>query len=145
MLVNVGAEERGTAAIFNKPPQVAAALIFSVLLVMGLLFAINRGYLGLQKRDLAKLEQSAETRQTQQQNLQAGATGVSQISADTEGVGRNLYTYAALPFEIASVLLLVAIIGSVMLARTLKQEVAADDVDPEVLGKAKSSEPEAMS
>ncbi|HEX5701924.1 MAG TPA: NADH-quinone oxidoreductase subunit J [Pyrinomonadaceae bacterium] len=145
MLVNVGAEERGTAAIFNKPPQVAAALIFSVLLVMGLLFAINRGYLGLQKRDSAKLEQSAETRQTQQQNLQSGATGVSQISADTEGVGRNLYTYAALPFEIASVLLLVAIIGSVMLARTLKQEVAADDVDPEVVGRAKSSEPEATS
>src|ERR671918_1983437 len=31
MLVNVGAEEHGTAAIFNKPPQVAAALIFSLL------------------------------------------------------------------------------------------------------------------
>jgi hypothetical protein len=28
------------------------------------------------------------------------------------------------------VLLLVAIIGSVMLARTLKQEAAVDDVDP---------------
>ena len=145
MLVNVGAEERGTAAIFNKPPQVAAALVFSLLLVMGFLFAINRGYQGLQKRDAAKLEQAAETRQAQQQNLQAGATGVSQLSADTERVGTNLYTYAALPFEIASVLLLVAIIGSVMLARTLKQEVAADDVDPEVLGRAKSSEPEATS
>src|SRR5215210_7025615 len=139
MLVNVGAEERGTAAIFNKPPQVAAALVFSLLLVMGLLFAINRGYQGLQKRDAAKLEQSADTRQAQQQNLQAGASGVSQLSADTERVGTSLYTYAALPFEIASVLLLVAIIGSVMLARTLKQEVAADDVDPEVLSRAKSS------
>jgi NADH-quinone oxidoreductase subunit J len=145
MLVNVGAEERGTAAIFNKPPQVAAALIFSLLLVVGLLFAINRGYQGLQKRDAAKLEQAAETRQAQQQNLPAGATGVSQLSADTERVGTNLYTYAALPFEIASVLLLVAIIGSVMLARTLKQEAAADDVDPEVLSRAKSSEPEATS
>jgi NADH-quinone oxidoreductase subunit J len=133
MLVNVGAEERGTAAIFNKPPQVAAALIFSLLLVIGLLFAINRGYQGLQKRDAAKLEQAAETRQAQQQNLPTGATGVSQLSADTERVGTNLYTYGALPFEIASVLLLVAIIGSVMLARTLKQEAAADDVDPEVL------------
>ena len=145
MLVNVGAEERGTAAIFNKPPQVAAALVFSLLLVMGLLFAINRGYQGLQKRDAAKLEQGAGTRQAQQQNLPAGATGVNQLSADTERVGTNLYTYAALPFEIASVLLLVAIIGSVMLARTLKQEAAADDVDPEVLSRAKSSEPEATS
>jgi NADH-quinone oxidoreductase subunit J len=145
MLVNVGAEERGTAVIFNKPPQVAAALVFSLLLVMGLLFAINRGYQGLQKRDAAKLEQAAETRQAHQQNLPVGATGVNQLSVDTERVGTNLYTYAALPFEIASVLLLVAIIGSVMLARTLKQEVAADDVDPEVLSRAKSSEPEATS
>lgn len=145
MLVNVGAEERGTAAIFNKPPQVAAALIFSLLLVMGLLFAINRGYQGLQKRDAAKLEEAARTRQSEQQNLPVGATGVNQLSADTERVGTNLYTYAALPFEIASVLLLVAIIGSVMLARTLKQEVAADDVDPEVLSRSKSSEPEATS
>ena len=145
MLVNVGAEERGTAAIFNKPPQVAAALVFSLLLVMGLLFAINRGYQGLQKRDAAKLEQAAETRQAQQQSLPVGATGVNQLSEDTERVGTNLYTYAALPFEIASVLLLVAIIGSVMLARTLKQEVAADDVDPEVLSRAKSSDPEATS
>src|SRR5688572_9655851 len=145
MLVDVGAEERGTEAIFNKPPQVAAALVFSSLLVLGFLFAIREGHKGLQRRDAAKLEQAADTREAQQQNLQAGATGVSQLSADTERVGTNLYTYAALSFEIASVLLLVAIIGSVMLARTLKQEAAADDVDPEVLSRAKSSEPEATS
>ena len=36
----------------------------------------------------------------------------------------------ALPFEIASLLLLVAIVGSVLLARTSKQELAHDDVDP---------------
>jgi hypothetical protein len=52
----------------------------------------------------------------------------------------SLFTYASLPFEIASLLLLVAIIGSVMLARTLKQEAAADDVDPEVLGQAEPEE-----
>src|SRR5881398_4273467 len=44
MLVNVGAEERGTAAIFNRRPQVAAALVFSLLLVLGLLLAINKGF-----------------------------------------------------------------------------------------------------
>ena len=59
MLVNVGAEERGTAAIFNRRPQVAAALVFSLLLVLGLLFAINRGYQGLQKRDSQKIQQAA--------------------------------------------------------------------------------------
>jgi len=50
-------------------------------------------------------------------------------------VGNSLYRYASLPFEIASALLLVAIIGSVMLARTLRQEAAADDLAPDVLQK----------
>src|SRR3989442_11762448 len=44
MLVNVGAEEEGKAAIFNGTPQVAAALVFSLLLVLGLLWAINKEY-----------------------------------------------------------------------------------------------------
>jgi len=131
MLVNVGAEEEGRAAIFNRPPQVAAALVFSLLLVLGLLFAINRSYNNDKERD--KVQQALGRREAQNQNLPAGATGVSQLTKETERVGTSLYTYAALPFEIASVLLLVAIIGSVMLARTLKQEVAANDVDPEVL------------
>jgi len=141
MLVNVGAEERGTAAIFNRPPQVAAALIFSLLLVAGLLVAINRSFNNDTQRE--KVQQAVTRKTRQDRNLPPGATGVSELTNDTERVGTNLYTYAALPFEIASVLLLVAIIGSVMLARTLKQEVAADDVDPEVLSRAKSSEPEA--
>src|ERR1051326_2132591 len=34
MLVNVAAEEQGTAAIFNRPAQVSAALVFSLLLVL---------------------------------------------------------------------------------------------------------------
>ena len=145
MLVNVAAEEQGTAAIFNRPSQVGAALIFCLLLVLGLLFAINRGNQGLQKRDTAKIQQAAQNREAQQAELATSATGVSRVTKETERVGTSLYTYAALPFEIASVLLLVAIVGSVMLARTLKQEVAADDVDPEVLSAVKSSEPEAVS
>ena len=144
MLVNVGAEEEGRAAIFNRPPQVAAALVFSLLLVLGLLFAINRGYQGLQKRDAQKLQQAGDSRASQQQDLPTSATGVSRLTKETERVGTSLYTYAALPFEIASILLLVAIIGSVMLARTLKQEAAVDDVDAEMLGEMKSSEPEAV-
>jgi NADH-quinone oxidoreductase subunit J len=130
MLVNVAAEERGTAAIFNRPPQVAAALVFCLLLVLGLLLAINRSFNNDKERD--KVQQALAKKETQNQDLSPGATGVSQLSKQTELVGTSLYTYAALPFEIASVLLLVAIVGSVMLARTLKQEVAADDVDPEV-------------
>jgi len=133
MLVNVGAEERGISETLNKPRQVAASLFFCLFLVIGLLFAINTGYQGLRKRDEVRLSGSVEQRQIQQQNLPAGATGTSRITADTQQVGNSLYRFASLPFEIASVLLLVAIIGSVMLARTLKQEAAVDDVDPGVL------------
>src|SRR2546426_8835201 len=60
MLVNVGAEEEGRAAIFNRTPQVAAALVFSLMLVVGLLISINRGYKGLQDRDSDKLRQAGQ-------------------------------------------------------------------------------------
>ena len=134
MLVNVGAEEEGRAPIFNKPAQVTAALVFLAMLAGVLvIYAIPRGYSALAERDKAALQQANAKRVDDQSSLSAGATGVSRLTKETERVGTALYTYASLPFEIASVLLLVAIIGSVMLARTLKQEVAADDVDPEVL------------
>ena len=132
MLVNVGAEEEGRAAIFNRPPQVIAALVFLALLAGVLvIYVIPKGARALQDPD--KQQQAAKAREASEQKLQTGATGVSRLTKETERVGTSLYTYAALPFEIASVLLLVAIIGSVMLARTLKQEIAADDVDPEVV------------
>ncbi|HEU4507888.1 MAG TPA: NADH-quinone oxidoreductase subunit J [Pyrinomonadaceae bacterium] len=128
MLVNVGAEERGTDEIFNKPRQVTASLIFCLLLVGGLLYASSEGYKGLQR-----LRPAAQPESARERSLSVSGTGSSQITRNTERVGGSLFRYASLPFEIASVLLLVAIIGSVMLARTLKQEVSADDVDPEVL------------
>ncbi len=142
MLVNVGAEEEGKAAIFNGTPQVAAALVFSLLLVLGLLWAINQGF-GKGSGSPAqkeKAQQAEQTREAQAQSFPLGATHVSRLTKETERVGGSLYTYASLPFEIASLLLLVAIIGSVMLARTLKQEVAADDVDPELLKNVVASE-----
>jgi hypothetical protein len=84
-----------------------------------------------------ELQRAAEHR-----DLPRAATGTFRITKDTERVGSSLYRFASLPFEIASVLLLVAIIGSVMLARTVKQEAAADDVDPEVLKEAIKTEPD---
>ena len=127
MLVNVGAEERGNQPTMNKPRQVTISMVFCLLLVLGLLFAVNVGYRGLQK----KTPLPAATAETNS-SLPAGGTGTSRITTDTQHVGNSLYRYAALPFEIASVLLLVAIIGSVMLARTLRQEAAVDDLAPEV-------------
>ena len=126
MLVNVGAEERGSEQIFNNQRQVTTSLIFCLVLVGALLFAINRGYSGLQR-----LRPTPET--SREASYRPNATGTSQLTNDTESVGNILYRYASLPFEIASVLLLVAIIGSVMLARTLRQEASADDIDPETL------------
>ena len=142
MLVNVGSEERGVEEIFNKQKQITASLIFCLLLVGGVLWAVSAGVPGLR----AHYRPNAETAPAQQagrnQSFPAGATGTSRITDDTQRIGNNLYRYASLPFEIASVLLLVAIIGSVMLARTLKQEVSADDVDPETLQEEIALDPE---
>jgi len=137
MLVNVGAEERGSETLFNRPAQVATSAVILVVLSFGFIYAIRQGYEGLLSRDnLFTQEQraeAAERRAAQQQTLRPAATGTSRLSEDTQLVGASLYRFAALPFEIASVLLLVAIIGSVMLARTNKQEAATDDVDADVL------------
>jgi len=141
MLVNVGAEERG-GQVLNKPRQVTTSLFFCLLLVLGLLFAINVGYKGLQTRDEKAIASAQALRQGQQQDLHRSATGTSRITTDTQRVGNSLYRFASLPFEIASVLLLVAIIGSVMLARTLKQEAAVDDLAPEVIAAEAARDPE---
>jgi NADH-quinone oxidoreductase subunit J len=131
MLVNVGAQERGHTEMFNGTRQVTVSLIFCFLLVVGLLWALGGGVEALHRRDASVLATAREQRQSQEQNLPTAATGISRITMETERVGLSLYRYASLPFEIASVLLLVAIIGSVMLARTLKQEASADDLPPQ--------------
>jgi NADH-quinone oxidoreductase subunit J len=145
MLVNVGAEERGSEAIFNRPPQVIATTV--LLILFGGLLAVHIipvGYKGLQERDRDRLRQAAQERATEHGKLEVSATEVAKITRDTERIGASLYRYASLPFEIASVLLLVAIIGSVMLARTLKQEAAVDDVDPEILREVAPVIPETL-
>lgn len=120
MLVNVGAEERGEASIFNRPKQVGATFVLVLLLAFAFVFAIN------QARDaLIKNPSDPAARPV----AATGAAGTMNISRNTEEVGGALYRYAALPFEIASVLLLVAIVGSVILARTRKQEQAEPEAD----------------
>jgi NADH-quinone oxidoreductase subunit J len=142
MLVNVGAEERGRDEIFNNQKQVTASLIFCLLLVGGILYAVNKGYGGLQRLHPTTPEAASAQEATRDQAHAPSATGSSRITQDTQAVGGSLYRYASLPFEIASVLLLVAIIGSVMLARTLRQEASADDVDPESLKDELVNDPE---
>ena len=132
MLVNVGAEERGREQLFNSNAQVTATAVLGLLLAIGLVYAINQGVKGLNQTN-GRSDERAGQHTAAQQALPVSATGDMKITADTQRLGSSLYRYASLPFEIASLLLLVAIVGSVMLARTLKQEAAADDVDPEVL------------
>jgi NADH-quinone oxidoreductase subunit J len=140
MLVNVGAEEKGTEEIFNNQRQVTASLIFCFLLVGGVLYAVSDGYRGLQK--LHPTAETAVGEQSADPAAPKNATGTSHMTKDTERVGGSLYRYASLPFEIASVLLLVAIIGSVMLARTLRQEASADDIDPDTLQELAATDPQ---
>jgi len=115
MLVNVGAEERGNEEIFNRPRQVTTSVIFCALLAAGLIFAINEGYKGLHKRDEAVLKTSQQT--NRDSNLAASATGSSRISTDSETVGGGLYRFGSLPFEIASVLLLVVLLTTATSAK----------------------------
>lgn len=144
MLVNVGAEERGDPMIFNHPKQVAASLIFCFLLVFGLLIGITKGVRGLQRAESVTEERtrSNEERAKTEARLENAATGTSKITKDTQQIGGILYRYASLPFEVASILLLVAIIGAVMLARTVKQEAAVAGVAPEVLAQEIQRDPE---
>jgi NADH-quinone oxidoreductase subunit J len=144
MLVNVGSEERGSEEIFNRPRQVTTSVIFCGLLAAGLLYAVNVGYEGLKKYNETKLPAAAAQRLADEQRLATSATGSSKITMETERVVSGLYRYGALAFEIASILLLVAIIGSVMLARTLKQEAAVDDVAPDELQKEAAHDPEVV-
>jgi NADH-quinone oxidoreductase subunit J len=143
MLVNVGAEEEGKAEIFNKQRQVTTSLIFCFLLVLGILYAVNKGSQVLIRQNLSP-DQVTSQQATQEEGLKKSATGTSRITKETERVGSALYRYGSLPFEIASVLLLVAIIGSVMLARTLRQEASADDLDPDTLKSEATNDPELM-
>jgi hypothetical protein len=106
------------------------------------LYAVSEGYKAMQARNTTTPEALAAQQAARDRSLGVGATRTSRITVDTEKLGGSLYRYASLPFEIASVLLLVAIIGSVMLARTLKQEVSADDVDPDTLQEEIALDPE---
>ena len=144
MLVNVSAEEHGQDEIFNKQRQVTASLIFCFLLVLGILYAINKGSSVLLRQNQQSAEDIAGQQKAQDALLRKSATGTSRITNSTETVAGSLFRYASLPFEIASILLLVAIVGSVMLARTLRQEASADDIDPETLKDEALHDPELL-
>jgi len=150
MLVNVSAEERGGEELFNSTRQNVASVVVAALLGISLVSVISRAGVHFQPPDsppgLSLAERAEEQRlamQERESHLRRAATRTSRISRDTQIVGGSLYRYGGLPFEIASVLLLVAIVGSVLLARTPKQEAAADDdVETEATNGAAGDGPE---
>ena len=100
MLVNVGGEEAAGTRLFSR--ESVAAVIFTVVLAVVFAVATLAAAPVLDRRQ--PVASRADTR------------------GNTAAVGADLYERGALPFEIASVLLLVAIVGSVLLARERKQE-----------------------
>ncbi|MBI3092491.1 MAG: NADH-quinone oxidoreductase subunit J [Candidatus Tectomicrobia bacterium] len=84
--------------------QSPLVVIIAVLLLAELLYMIIRGTLGIAPGG-------------------ADAAAAGAASGSTEAFGALLYTTYLFPFEVASVLLLAAMIGAILLARLDKEEV----------------------
>src|SRR5688572_13097614 len=112
MLVQTRAEEESKVKLYTG--QMWAAVVLALVLSISFFFAMNpaqpnfRPPAGAQAAEAGSKDEAGE-------RSQAGAGQA--VSSDTESVGEALYKQAALPFEIASVLLLVAMVGAVLLAR----------------------------
>ena len=120
MLVQTRAEEEARVRLYTG--QTWPAVIIALLLAVAFYFAMNPAQSAFRPSESAAAAavQPAQPPPTGVEQAQAGAGQT--ISKDTQTVGRSLYEQAALPFEVASVLLLVAMVGAVLLARGTKQE-----------------------
>jgi NADH-quinone oxidoreductase subunit J len=114
MLVQTRAEEEARVRLYTG--QTWPAVIVALLLAVSFYFAMNPAQAAFRPAEGASPAAVAESTE----RVSAGA-GLN-ISKDTQEVGEQLYRQAALPFEIASLLLLVAMVGAVLLARGPKQE-----------------------
>ncbi|HSB09506.1 MAG TPA: NADH-quinone oxidoreductase subunit J [Blastocatellia bacterium] len=113
MLVQTRAEEEARVRLYTG--QTWPAVIIALLLAVSFYFAMNPAQAAFRPPEGPQVV-AAETSE------RASAGAGSNISKDTQEVGEQLYRQAALPFEIASLLLLVAMVGAVLLARGTKQE-----------------------
>jgi len=117
MLVETRAEEEARVELYTK--QTWPAVIVALLLAVSFYFAMNPAQSAFRPpADANAATAPAAAEIGERSNAGAGLY----ISDDTENVGDALYRKAALPFEIASLLLLVAMVGAVLLARGTKQE-----------------------
>ncbi len=114
MLVQTRAEEEARVRLYTG--QTWPAVIIALLLAVSFYFAMNPAQAAFRPPEFGPNLGLAEG--TERATAGAGLN----ISKDTQEVGEQLYRQAALPFEIASLLLLVAMVGAVLLARGTKQE-----------------------
>ncbi len=121
MLVQTRAEEESTVKLYTG--QMWAAVVLALVLSVSFFFAMNPAQPNFRPPAAAQASES-ESKDAAGERSQAGAGQA--VSSDTESVGEALYKQAALPFEIASVLLLVAMVGAVLLARGTRQEKQFD-------------------
>lgn len=124
LLVQTRAEEEGKVKLYTG--QMWPAVILTLLLAVSFFFAMNSAQPAFRP---TTTEQKPQTQDEPTETTKVGAG--TTISTDTQEVGEALYKQAALPFEIASVLLLVAMVGAVLLARGTKQEKLYDEPDNE--------------
>jgi NADH-quinone oxidoreductase subunit J len=114
MLVQTRAEEEARVALYTG--QTWPAVVIALLLAVSFYFAMNPAQAAFRAPDAgasaAGVAESGER----------SSAGAGYISKDTQEVGEQLYRQAALPFEVASLLLLVAMVGAVLLARGTKQQ-----------------------
>ena len=114
MLVQTRAEEEARVALYTG--QTWPAVVIALLLAVSFYFAMNPAQAAFRAPDIGA---SATVVAESGERSNAGA---GYISKDTHEVGEQLYRQAALPFEVASLLLLVAMVGAVLLARGTKQQ-----------------------
>jgi NADH-quinone oxidoreductase subunit J len=112
MLVQTRAEEEARVRLYTG--QTWPAVTLALLLAVSFYFAMSPAQAHFRPTE------TTQTRQVDEGQRSEAGSGF--ISKDTQRVGEALYRQAALPFEIASLLLLVAIVGAVLLARGTKQE-----------------------
>jgi NADH-quinone oxidoreductase subunit J len=113
MLVQTKAEEESRIKLYTG--QATVAVIVVAMLAISFIVAL------LPAQPIFRAQGSAVV-PVAEQTVEKTETGTGSLSKDTQNVGEALYRQAALPFEIASLVLLVAIIGAVLLARGAKQE-----------------------
>ncbi len=141
MYLNLGLARDRADAQGKRLTTIAAPLLLCLLVIVGGLAQWSGAVAGLTAGQLKAAEQAAEQGKASLpgkpagtpdavRDLQVGRAATTEWQpTSVEDIGLGLYSHYALPFEIASLLLLVAMIGVLIIARPLmhrEQQVAEE-------------------